>query len=164
MNNFKNFYIPKDFLVFLFLVSLIILLVISVWYLEGIFLENMCDSNSLHDFIINNSDNRTSDRHEEFNNFSFYTSFKCRLSWYVLDKSSGKYSSFNEYKRNWDSSIRLRDIIKADLDRSRAVARKENERTRNAINRNCEIRQAAINQQVHEKYEARFSIYNKNKK
>jgi len=103
---------------FLFFVYLALISVIVFLYLDNLFIECLCDSTSHHDFVIEDTDKVPSE-HEVSKIFRLYNSFKCRLSWFV-DKNNGISSSYNEYKKSWNTSIRLRDIIKADLAKSRS--------------------------------------------
>lgn len=120
-NNNKNF-LSKDLKVFFLLVFLAIILIISLLYLDNTSMEYLCDSTSSHDFVNEDSD-RVPSEGGIFKISSLYNSFKRRLSWYALDKDSGKYNSYIEFKNNWDTKTRLWDIIKADLEKSRADTR-----------------------------------------
>jgi hypothetical protein len=114
----KNNILSKDFKNFIFLVYLGLILLISIWYLDSLFLESLCDSTSVHDFV---NDTVIISSEGEVSKFTrLYNSFKCKVSWYALDKDNPLYSSYNEYKKSWNTNTRLRDIIKADLARSRA--------------------------------------------
>ena len=97
MNIKNNLFLSKDFKIFLCIISLTVLLIITILYLDNIFVEYVCDSTSSHDFIHNETD-ATSNEEKVSPISKIYTSFKCRMSWYILDRGNGVYNSYNEYK------------------------------------------------------------------
>ena len=137
----KNKFITKDLKKFIFLVLLAIILIISIIYLDYVFVYTLCDSTSSHDFV-NDDTNRASNENGVSKISSLYNSFRCRVSWYVLDKGNGIYTSYNEFKRNWDTNTRLIDIIKADFKRSVAEARAMRKRNNTYDEQMSKIREA----------------------
>jgi len=163
MNTKNKFFLPKDFIIFLFIVSLAIMLTISIFYLDGLFVEYVCDSVSSHDFVVNETE-RIPNENKVSHISKIYTSFKCRMSWYILDRDNGLYSSYSEYKKNWDTSTRLRDIIKADLARSQAETWASKERKKaydRAVWESKWERRANEAQRDYERRKAAYENHNK---
>lgn len=84
---------------------------------------SLCDSgDTVNDFIINDT-NIDCEKNSGNNNPEAISvssqgllfKFKRKLSWYISEKRSGKYNSYNEFKNSFSSDIRLKDIIKKDL-------------------------------------------------
>lgn len=155
-NNQDNFY--KDLKVFLFLVSLAIMLIISILYLNSISFEYVCDSTSSHDFVNEDSD-RIPNEGVVFKISSVYNSFKRRLSWYALDKDTGRYNSYDEYKKTWNTNTRIWDIIKADFKKSQAEAWARRRRTNAYDHQVWEIRWARRDAEDQERNERRKAAY-----
>lgn len=55
--------------------------------------------------------------------------FKRRLFWYISERKSGKYNTYNDYKTSFNSDKRIWDIIKNDFNASRNSAFKANKKS-----------------------------------
>jgi hypothetical protein len=99
--------ISKDtFFSYLIVLSLITFIIYQYLYIDVIYCDSMSDSTN------NSSENNVGC-------FSHWDKYKDggkrKLLWYMWDRYKEGYSSYNEYKSQWDPSTKIRGILKDDI-------------------------------------------------
>lgn len=142
----------------------------TYYYLKFGAILLLCDSGeAVNDFIINDT-NIDCERNSGSNNSGdpslssqgLLFKFKRKLSWYLSGKKSGKYNTYNEFKKSFSSGIKLKDIIKKDFDARRQALRVKEYNNRNKLRENIKLE--AASRRLERYKEASKSDWYKNKK
>ena len=125
----KNYDVVKKIFYWFFLVLLVIANVYLFLDLQNnVFLDHyLCDGGSSDDNVHSLDGNNDANLSESL---SIYSRFKCQVSWWLTEKKDRPYSSYSDYKAHWDSSVGLRDIIKADFNRTKFSIHQSNIKNR----------------------------------
>lgn len=64
--------------------------------------------------LLNNTDNDVNDKILPVPPLSMYSKLKRRIYWEVVERDAGRFNSYQEFKKAWHPSYKLRSIIKTE--------------------------------------------------